>query len=245
MSIRDEFKPYLDGNGLMAPNLNPGLVGSDNGPMFTSEYYTILKKHGELTPEDVFCYTYEIRQCIHSGILNRVPYPQTASQIGPDDYYGVLNGCAQLGITSIPRSLLWGMIKNLGFLNNVDDRKTARSFLIRQPQLIAAMLSASYPDFGPIECLIRLLAFPVYIVAAISIAISCRDTPIEEADPRRLSWHLLQNTSRVSLLCWLASLIWYRRLYKDYGVLGMQMVAAYYYQPKGLSNPYAKYWVTK
>ena len=243
MSIIQELQPYTDGCGLVAPQINPGLIGSDNGPMFTSEAYTIIFKNNQLTEQDRIDYTNKIKSCIFpEGLLNRVPMPYRASQIGPDDLYSVMNACKQLGNTEIPRSILWALIKNFGFLNNdKPGTYTKESFLVRQLQLVAAMVTASFPSFSnPLHFCIRLLSMPLFFVAAISILISCINTPIGEADPRRLSWHLVQTVSGISIMCKLASLVWYKRLYKDYGPTGMRSVATVYYE-KG--HPFAKWWI--
>lgn len=250
MSIRDDFQPYFDGNGLLAPNPIPAgtKIGSDNGPMFTSEYYVILKKSNLLTDQDKLDFAQKIGQCIDSeGMLCRVPVGQEDGQEGPDDYYGVLDGCKQLGNVAIPRKLLWSTIRHLGALNNENPGTwTWQSFLARQPQLIAAMISAAFPSWlNPMHLLIRLMAFPLYIVAAGSIFVSCVSTPSSDTDSRRLSWHLLQTVVPTSLMCKLASLFWYHRLYNVDGAKGMKGVAAIYYQPNSMDNPYAKYWITE
>lgn len=239
--IRDEFKPYFDGTGLLAPHPNPGMIGSDNGPMFLSEFMIMLKQHGELSALDIAYYHEKISSCMNDdGTLNRVVRPNRASQEGPDDYLGVLNGCKQLGITDLPRRMLLAMFCYLGFLNNVNPgHKTVESFLARQPQLIAAMVAASFPLWTIKHTLIRLLFFPLFAYSALVIAISCIGVPITESDPRRLGWHLLQITKDLSLLCNLASKLWYRRLFKHYGSAGMKAVAAIYY---GKESPHAKYW---
>lgn len=239
--IREEFKPYFDGTGLLAPQPNPGMIGSDNGTMFLSEYMVILKQHLLLTADDVAYYHEKISACINEdGTLNRVVKPHVASQEGPDDYLGVLNGCKQLGITDIPRKFLKSIILHYGFLNNVESGGHSKeSFLIRQPQLLGAMIVASFPDKTLTHFLVRLLGFPFIAFAALSIAVSCIGVNTGEADPRRLSWHLLQITKDLSLLCNLASKLWYRRLFKHYGSAGMKAVSAIYY---GKESPHAKYW---
>lgn len=244
--IRQDFLPYFDGTGLLSPQPNPGLVGSDNGVMFLSEYVSMLKKHGELTEQDVKEYREKIFSCINpDGTLNRVRLPYKASQEGPDDYLGVMNGCKQLGITDIPRMFLKSIILHYGFLNNVEEGGHSReSFLIRQPQLVGAMIASSFPSNNPLHVLARLIGSPFLAFAALSIAVSCINAPTSDTDARRLSWHLVQITQDVSFLCKLASQLWYNRLYKDYGDAGMQAVASIYYQPQG-NNPYAKYWVTE
>jgi len=250
MDIIDDFKSYIDGNGLNSPQ--PGSwasnqSGSDNGTMYTSEMYIILKKNGQLTVSDELSFEHMIDRCIGpEGLLNRVPVGQNDGQDGPDNILAVLNGCIELKNTDIPRTLFWACIKYLGFLNNVNPgTKTLQSFLVRQPQLVAAMVSAAFPSLlNPFHWLIRILSFPVYFVAAGSIAISCIGTPTGDTDSRRLAWHLQNNTKKTSFMCLLASLIWLRRLAKDYPNK-MNDVAAIYYNPKGLDqNPYSKWWVT-
>lgn len=250
MSIRDDFKKYIDGNSLNTPlpgTWIAGQSGSDNGVMFTSEYYIMLKKNGQLTDQDKLDYAQKIGQCVGpEGLLNRVPIGQSDGQEGPDDEYGVYNGCMELGNTSIPRKLLWSCIKLKGAMNNVlPGTWTGQSFLIRQPQLLASMVSASFPSLlNPLHWLVRLLSFPLFLIAAVVIATSCINTPLDQADPRRLAWHLQNNVKKVSLFCYLASLIWMHRLNKDYDN-GMKDVAAVYYLPKGLNqNPYSKWWIT-
>lgn len=239
MGIRQEILPYIDGNGLVSPNRTDGTgQGSDNGPMFTSEYFAILAKSGQLTPADQKSFVDKINPCIIDGLLNRAPYK--TGQEGPDDYVGVLNASKLLGNTAIPRKLLWGAIRHLGFLNNVDGTKTASSFLVRQFQLVAAMVTASFPSWwNPLHIAIRLLAFPFYVWAAIVIFISCANAPTSDTDARRLSWHLVQTLKDKSFMCWIASKFWYKRLYKAFPN-GMDGVAAIYYQA---GHPFSKYWV--
>ena len=249
MSIHNDFSLYIDGNGLMAPNPQsqpPMGSGSDNGPCFTAEYYVILAKNNELTDQDKADFDQKISQCIFpEGILNRVPITQTDSQEEVDDYYAVLSGCKVLGNTEIPRKFLWATIKYLGFMDSTNPEKLGNwnSWMLRQPQLIACMVSAAFPSFlNPLHWVMRILALPFYFYAAIVIALSCIGTDIGNTDARRLAWSLIQATAPTSLMCWLASKIWYSRLYRDY-LNGMADVAGIYYSPKN-DNPYQKYWIT-
>lgn len=253
MSIPKDFSDYIDGNGLMTPepdtsrNQASGLKGSDNGPMYTGEYYVILAKQGVLTDYDKNIFITNINNCIDSnGILNRVPRGQTDGQEQCDDYYGVLNACIHLANTSIPRTLLWATLSKFGFLNNVPGTpNNGDNWLIRQPALIPSLVSASFPSLSnPLHWFTRLLFLPGYILTAVVIAIACRGDEVSSTDSRRLSWHVMQINKKVSLLCKLTSFIWLKRLYKDYGPLGMRAVAAIYYNPKN-TNPYAKHWITE
>lgn len=247
MSLRTEIVPYIDGEGFVAPSLvePPGAMrGSDNGPMFTAELYVMYQKLGQLVNQDPFDYANKINANIDSnGLLNRHHIGTSNGQEGPDDYVGVLDGCKILGNTDIPRRFLWAVIKFKGSLNNANPGHWSwSSFLIRQPQLLGSMMAAAFPSWkNPLHIILRLLTWPVFLAAAISIGISCINAPLSDTDSRRLAWHLWQTTKPVSLMCWLAGKIWLRRLYKDFpnGMLG---VAAIYYQQ---GHPFAKYWITE
>ena len=241
----------MDSNYLVTPSPAtpfPGHHGSDNGTLYTSEFYVMLQKLGQLTDRDRIDYANTIGSCISpNGMLNRAPIGQLAGQESVDNYYGVLNGCKQLDNTEIPRKFLWATIRYLGFLNNINPGTcTLQSFLIRQPQLLASMVAAAFPSYSnPFHFCIRLVAMPLFLIAAVSIAISCIGVDPSSTDPRRLSWHLWQTTKPVSFMCWLAGKLWLWRLNKDYGALEMKAVAGIYYYPQGLgNNPFSKYWVT-
>ncbi len=243
MSIQDDFKPYVDGNNLLAPSpVSPIGQGSDNGPMFTSEYFITLKKLNLLTDTDVADFSQRIAACTSNEMLNRAP--GDSDQEGPDDYYGVMNGCKELGITEYPRMFLLSLMKHVGFLNNNQPGvMTGSAFLARQPQLVASMISAAFPSMvNPLHWLTRVAAFPLFLVSAIVLLFSCRGAVQSDADSRRLAWHLGNNVSRVSLLNFLVYKVWLNRLYSHYPN-GMKDVAAIYYQPNG-NNPYSKWWVT-
>jgi hypothetical protein len=250
MNIKSDFQEYIDGNGLNTPNPQPQPVasgkGSDNGPMFTSEFYIILQKNNQITDQDKTDFNQKIEQCIYpQGILNRVPVGQTDTQEEVDDCYAVLSGCKNLGNTTIPRKFLWAMIKYLTFMDSTNPGKLGNwnAFMFRQPQLIACMVSAGFPSWlNPFHWLMRIGSFFFYFYSAIVIALSCMGTPTSSTDPRRLAWHLIQATAPTSLMCWIASKIWFKRLYNDYPT-GMAGVAAIYYSPAN-NNPYEKYWIT-
>lgn len=247
--LREEIEAqYIDGNGLVTPNpvSKDVIQGSDNGPMYTSEYYAMLYKNKQYCMADLTEFLGVIIPCTYTGLLNRIPrYSNPPStQTGPDDYYGVLSACKCLGITSIPLRFLSAVWRYKGALNNVNPGQwTLRSFLVRQPQLLAAMLSAAYPRMDSVrDWVVRILAFPFFVAAAVVIATSCIGESKDSTDPRRLSWHLIQATAPVSLLCRIASILWYKRLYSVYPN-GMKDVAAIYYHGDGVqSHPFARYW---
>jgi hypothetical protein len=251
MALRDDFSNYIDGNGLLSPNPGtwvPGQKSSDNGTSFTSEYYTILKKNDQLTNQDKLDYQQKIGQCVNSaGMLCRVPIGQDDGEEAPDDYYGVLNGCMQMGNTIIPRQFLTALVKNWGFMDNESPGRLFNwpTFMSRQLQMVACMVGASFPSWkNPLHILIRMTCFPLFLYSAIIVATAGMLAEPSDTDNRRLSWHLWQCLKPVSPLCWLASKLWLNRLYRAYGPTGMSAIAGIYYQPTN-NNPYQKWWITK
>ncbi|CAM6003892.1 unnamed protein product [Sphagnum balticum] len=247
MSIKDDFQPYVDGNKLLAPNPQNGNLGkgSDNGPMYTAEYFIMLKRNNALQDADVVDYASRIGACVNpQGMLCRVPVGQDDGQEEVDDYYGVTNGCMEMGNTAIPRKMLWALIRYAGCMNNESPGTfTWDAFLARQLQLVCAVVSSAFPSkWNPLHYLVRLLAFPVYLYSAVILLTSCIDTASSDTDSRRLAWHLGNNVSKVSLMNWLAFKVWKNRLNKTYPN-GMKDVAAIYYQPNG-NNPYSEWWKT-
>ena len=245
MSLMSEIVPYLDRNGMVCPKLaDPNApYGSGNGVMYTSELYTLANMRGELAEDDKKRFFSIIQRCItFHGALNRTPVELNHDQEGPDDYYGLLNACMNLGNTEIPRTFLKCVIMNMGALNNEHPSKwTARSFLIRQPQLLLSMLVAAFPSrVNPLHYAIRILLLPLFVFSALLIATNGMFVDPKEVDTRRLGWHLAKTLSPVSLLCKIASAIRAKMIEVDYGPEGMKVVASRYYEE---NHPFARYWV--
>jgi len=107
MALLDEIKPFIDGNGLLAPNLVPPgtMRGSDNGVLFTSELLIqSMLNSGVIDP----VYIENIKDCIDSThLLHRAP--QDTTNDTSDDYYGILGMMVFLNINIKLRlpPLLW------------------------------------------------------------------------------------------------------------------------------------------
>jgi hypothetical protein len=230
---------YSDKYGFVSPQptTHEDYPSSYNGVMYTSEFIVILVKLGLLTEVDRRWFMAQIGNCTSYETLNRTIswHDAPGGQEGPDDYYGLMNACKHIGDESFPKRFLASLLSDLGCLNNVNPGQfTFKSFLARQPQLVAAMVAAAYPKATIKDKLLRLLAFPLFLYSAIIIATSCIRAPRQDTDARRLSWHLIQTVSPVSALCRLASKLWYKRLYKTYPN-GMKEVASLYYS---LGHPF-------
>lgn len=242
MALKDDMIPFLDKNGYANPG--PVVPGSgrscDNATMFSSEEYIMLSKLNQLSPEDIVKWSELIKNAMTlPGLPGR--YPGYSDQDSPDNMVATLAAAATLGVTDIPRSILWYGIKHLGSFNNSEPSKfTFQAMTWRQIQLVAATVSAAFPSYlNPLHWIARTVALPFYFAAAVTIFISCINAPPSDADSRRLSWHLIQAVVRHSIMCRIASAFWWHRLYSVYGKLGMRGVAAKYYSP---THPFIKYW---
>lgn len=217
MSIQIDFSSYMTVDGYLCPNAVPsGTVrGADNEPCFTSEYYIIKQKNNDLSTTDIIKYLSLIQGCINSdGYLTRAPGDTTLGN--PDNSFGVYAGLVVLNQT-LPVKYYWE--------------------LLRMPQLYFTSLCASKSVkwYKPWQ-------WPLHVISAVIIALSCMNTDTNNTDARRLSWLLIQATKPYSFLCSLASKIWFKRLHKDYAN-GLKDVYGIYYYPQGLNNnPYSK-WV--
>lgn len=244
MSLRDEIKAYTDGNGYVIPNVSDGsLRGSDNGTCFTSEYYMMLYKRHEDNLCDPEEFEIKIRKSmVETGLLGRAP-GALGEQDGPDNQYAVLAACKVLGLQQLAENIYKYGMNHYGFFNsecpgtfrNKAGKINWRAFLWRQPQMVAAAISAS-GNFSRW----KLWQLPFYIVAAVTIATSGISAPLNDSDTRRLCWSLIQSVTPDSFICRLAAKLWYNRLYKQYGPYGMREVAERYYQQ---SHPFKHYWV--
>jgi hypothetical protein len=247
MSLRSEIVPYFDAVGLISPNLPVPATGhaSGNGVCYTSEYYILLNKNGELTAQDKLDFATKIGACIDSnGLLNRAPVGTDPDSESFDDYYACLAACKSLGNTNIPKMFLKAIFKYFGCMNNANPGTwTLNSFLARQPQLITCMISAAFPSYSsPVDLFSRLIAAPLFLISAAIIATNGMFMDPNDSSDRILGWLVQDNLKTTSLSCYLASKIWESRLFKTYGPYGMMSVAKIYF---GTSHPFTKYFVTE
>lgn len=169
MSLRDEINNgYIDGNDLVSPELvTPGTKrASDNGVLYSSEYYILLKLNNELILKDYADYRTLIQTCIGlDGFLHRAPDDISQDEI--DDHIGSLAAHNVLGL--YPRF-------NIPFA------------LWRFPQLFFTWLLVRGYN--------RLLYWPLELITALIIAISSYNRPLTDTDSRTLAWLLIHATDR-------------------------------------------------
>lgn len=232
MGKLDQFEeaciPYTNKDGFLSGNPNSQGYGRlcDNHAMFTAEYNRIRHDLGAtaysgamfgfLTPQ---------------GQLLR--YPGADADTSPDDYLGFLNFCVlqNIGRYLFSKQLLDFGIKHYG---SMTIPWSQAGFMWRQPQLLAAALSAAGHIAWYTFWYLPLVLYTSLVIAVAGI----KADPVTDQDTRRLSWHLLMVMQESSLLCRLAGKLWWRRLRKQYGEEGMRLVFSRYFTP---SHPFALY----
>lgn len=240
MGLRDEIQTkYLDQNGLVTPSL--AIHGpSDNGTCFTSEYYILLAKRGELVPNDRNEFSTKIWTCFapnKMGLLLR--QPRTLGQDGPDNLLAVCAASIVLDDSFIPDFILHYGVRHLGFYNsdNPGSLKTRAgklnlgAFLWRQPQLLTITLAGAKK--------LKWYHFPLtFYTALVILYAGLRNISKTDSDSWRLTWLLIQGMSKVSKLCKWSSKYFYKQLYEKF-LNGMTGVAETYYEK---DHPFIRFW---
>lgn len=216
---------------------------SDNGTMFLSEYMIMIQRSGDCTYDDVQKYQDIIRTCLNWN-NNLCRAPGGMDQDSVDNHYAIFAAMRVFNVTALPLKIKQAMLSDFGFSNNErpgtirgsDGRINWAAFLVRQPQLVAAMISASGSK--------RFYHFPLYLYAALVIATSCHKVDTGDLDARRLCWLLIQSVCPDSLMCRIASKIWFKRLTTQYNLPTatdvMRYIASKYYRD---NHPFSRYWI--
>lgn len=264
MSLREEIKAFTDADGLVAPGpVNPGDTRtSDNGVMFTSEYYVLLALRGELEPLDVSDWRSRTLQCFKEpGLLCRNPVKYgVASQEGPDDYYGVIAASSIMDPTIAQAILAYGKAREytLDPIFDYVQEKTGDVLWLRLLRKVLGGIKVRYnfnnmgEDLTPESWMGRQLQLVaamhfaankkcpllLRIFTALVIATSCINAPTSDTDGRRLAWLLICTAAPKCWMSKLASRLWYYRLKRDYPGKGMRGVAELYYQA---NHPFKTY----
>lgn len=221
--------PYQDQNYFVGGHPVPRDAGrqSDNAGMFTAEMLRIINDidHTEDPPT-------KMKDLLDaSGVLHRYP-DDSSPDLSPDNMLGFLNYCSLFPNRQVlAKRLFWRGVRGLG---SYTPSWSKDGFLFRQPQLVAALISAS----GSLRFW-KFWQWPLVLYAALVIAVGgYKKSPMDDQDSRRLTWHLARVMEKNSLLCRLASKVFFRRLRKDYGDEGMRLVFARYFTP---DHPFAKF----
>lgn len=221
---RGEIHGFTDQSGLVSPWLCSNAVsGSNNGILYTALWLFCLKRSGGLNEEDCQKWRKLMRSCqVRPGLLKRSPVNSTDVE-GNDDYIGYLAGCKLTGSGDYAREYLEYGRTNAGCYNNVNPNKwTLRSFLWRQPQLIAHAYYASASQMSGITCIIKHF---VKLVWSLTMFLSSRMQPLKDSDSRILSWLLYKTWDKKGYFARRAVCGWLKRLRRDYPNGKMRAVA--------------------
>lgn len=164
MILPEAILPYIDGNGLISPNLADAKHqrSSDNSVLFASEYIVLSLKLGYPVDKRLDA----IQACIGSdGELHRAPGDTTPD--APDDYYGAYASYVSLNI--VPKFHL--------------------PIRLWQPALLFASRCAQqdFKRYKPYY-------IPLALLTAFIIGFSCMNAPKDQSTPRILAYLLTQAT---------------------------------------------------
>lgn len=237
MSLRDEIAgKYLDADGLVNPSpINPTDKGkTGNGLLYTSIYYMLLKRRGDLTKEDVDSFTKTVNRCMvityggwpMAGLLLRSP--TKADLESADDYYGVCAATKSLDL--VGAFYQYGLCTNYGLFrwnynNQKPDTFTLQTWFGRFPWLPAHIQWCA----GVKPNILRRLAW------AFKIAL---DSFSSSPEARIKGWLMISATGDCRLSSW-AVMRWRQGLANRFPN-GMRDVMAEYF---GDYHPLSIYWV--
>jgi hypothetical protein len=115
--MRAAFAPYRDPNGFVQPRIYPDSAASQNGLLYTSEYYSLLALHCVSNEADRIEFESMVDKCsVLPGLLKRNHGPD---QQGIDDYIGVLLAAMLLKSEKVIRNISDYGNKHFYFYNNV------------------------------------------------------------------------------------------------------------------------------
>ena len=184
MSLKSEISPYIQQDGLVSvySNSNNVFRNVDNGVLFTSIYYILLKRLGQLESSDVQEYQKLIQSCCAypDNYLHRAP--QDDSQDAQDDFNGAYSAHIQLGI---------------------------KPSFVMSPSVYQYISLWAMRAMASQNIFWRILSTPLVFLTAIIIATSCINDPISDTDGRIGSW-LVGSAMQSSWMCKLAIIIWVR-----------------------------------
>lgn len=220
MSIKDDI--VFDSNGFVPPADITQPV-SDNGVLFTSQYYILLKEHGLLTPDDVSAFIHKMRFVNIDGNLKR--YPSDTGKEGPDDYIGLCSASKALGTIDAHLIYEYGRKTFWNYNNENPDEVTLESWLGRQPGLIGYIKYCAGHLMNPLEFL------AIYVGTIITAFGKKEDTSDKLLALTMVSQ--LKNNLLFKPLC--SFYLW--KIRRTYGSIN-ELVRVYF----GLNHPFSKWW---
>lgn len=233
--LKEEIASYTQRDGLISPNKNPGIDSTGNGLLYTSLYYILLHKTGQLTCDDRHRFRNIVLSCrAHGsrfyGLLHRSP-TKIEEQTGHDDYVGVCTALMLLDLNNIAWLIVnFGNKRNLlifkWLYNNLCPIEfTFQAWRGRRPEVVAHMQ----------QCVDTIKVHPLRVLyMAIYILIGGVDGHHQSIIMR----YLIGSYSKYRIVRWAWSKF-EKRILKKYN-RGMADVLA---KELGALHPVVRYWV--
>jgi len=141
--INLNYNGYLDEYGMVSCNMVASFPAphTENGLLFTANAMICER---ELYEDTEFDFDDLFNSCFIDGKLYRSPEPHPKPE-SHDNYCGAMLGAALINDTTIPKRLLWSLIKHFGYING--------EFVGRFPQIWLLLLG-----FCPV---LKWLVFPL------------------------------------------------------------------------------------
>lgn len=225
MGIREELKDdYVDKYGFITPSKHS--KPSQNGLLFTSEYYWLLWKLKLLKDQDKTNYLNLINQCkVEPGLYSR--RPGDTSYEGPDDYIGLMVASKVMGLSVAKEILNYGKAHKYSWNTKEPGKWHLGSFFGRQ--------------FG-FMCILYLCAgiAPSYFLRLcfyLSTVWTCRSEKSDTSN--RLLSDLMMSVLDDHKLSKLTKAYWEKSVKKIYGEEGITGAVKIYFEK---DHPFTRYW---
>lgn len=222
-TLKDEG--YTDQWGLIRV-LPLSEVGMGNGLLHTGLLYTIKANHGALTQVDKDHLAAIVSQCEHASVpmLWRSPIKKNPDDNQQwDDYFGMLPALYFAG-SDFPRRFLAHAEKaHWSFDIQKPDQFNFRYYYERMPGFVGFVKSCARGTD------LSVIATPMEMLQ-LAGAILWSAFSIDNADSNMKAYCRLSVARKESPLCALASLVWFWRIRRRYGIVGQSFAA--YFQDK-------------
>jgi len=224
--IRQDFQQLIGDFGLYVPR--PGDSSSDNGALFTTEYYLILQRLNLLSSEDKDRYHALMSQCLTLGGLP-LRKPGDNSLDGPDNMIALAVGSKAFSCDFAERIIKYGKTTFPHYVYNQPNpgKFTFSAWLGRQVGLIGFVKMCAGQKANIIERLALYVGF--YITSRLP----------KESTSDKLLAHIMIEQLPNTIGARFVKRQWNSYIKKMYGGVG-GLTAIYFSSP---NSPFAKWWV--
>lgn len=218
MTFKEEvLAHYMDSEGLVTTDRDPGKWTTGNGLLYTGIFYSILALSRQADAADVRRFSDAVDPCWvgeHEGLLERNDGREDLQ--AHDDYIGVVAASYLLNTPHASKIESYGSKRCFNYNNVKPNEFSFRTWQGRFPGLIGFYRAAAKKEQG----LIQKLGFSVTIT---SNALTSK----EYYGSKILAWLRIQVIKQQTFDCRDAIEFWERRFRKDYGSLAA-LLAGYF-----------------